>query len=370
LKLQNASYYQVVREEAQNIKTYEKGSKPDSYYQSQSWQFLNGPQKPYGSVVARPIDKRDHYVKRCVAIAGDTLRIVDGEVYINAIKQQMPEHAQHRYIVKTHGSLFGENAVSRQNTHMLSNVALLDDLDIYVSEAGKIEGPTGYDTSYYDLNMPVDVMVRVKALEGVYSVQKKIEPRGYYDYKIFPHYPSYPWNNDNFGPLLVPRKGMTVPIDTHNICMFEKIINTYDDGIHQVVKQGGQVLRDGVPITSYTFLQDYYFMMGDNRHNSADSRSWGYVPFDHIVGSPFFVWFSMKYEDNNPVSGKSVLKSLFRNSKEGKFRWERFLCYVENGKLHSIKIPFVLSIVAIWALTRWQRKRKQARKKPSPASVK
>jgi signal peptidase I len=125
------------------------------------------------------------------------------------------------------------------------------------------------------------------------------------------------------------------------------------------------VLYDGKPITSYTFKQDYYFMVGDNRHNSADSRSWGMVPFDHIVGSPFFVWFSMKYPEKNLVSGKSVLGSLFKNSKEGKFRWERFLSYVENGTLHSVKIPFLLIVLALWGYSKWNARRKLKKGKPS-----
>jgi hypothetical protein len=82
------------------------------------------------------------------------------------------------------------------------------------------------------------------------------------------------------------------------------------------------------------------------------------VPYDHIVGSPFFVWFSMKYSENNPVSGKSVISSLFKNSKDGKFRWERFLCYVDDGNLHSIKIPFILSILGIWGINKWNNRRK------------
>ena len=358
LKMQNASYYQVVRDVAQEIKQGDGAKQSDAYYQSEAWKYLNSPQSPYGDVVARPVDKRDHYVKRCVGIAGDTLRVVNGDVYINSKKQTMPEHAQHRYIVRTQGPMFGENASTKENAHYLSNVALLDELDIYVSEAGKVPSPENIDTSYYDLNMPSEVAAKVAKMSGVYSVSKKIEPVGHYDYRVFPHNPAYAWNNDNFGPLLLPKAGLTVPIDTHNICLYEKLMNTYDDGIHQVTKRGGQVLYDGKPITSYTFKQDYYFMMGDNRHNSADSRSWGMVPYDHIVGSPFFVWFSMKYESNNPVSGKSIIGSLFKNSKEGKFRWERFLCYVKDGTLHSVKIPFIIVVLGIWGYNRWNHKRK------------
>jgi signal peptidase I len=277
-------------------------------------------------------------------------------VIINGVPQVMPEHAQHRYIVRTKGALFGENIVTADNNHALSNFQLLDNLDIYVSEAGKV-GETA-DTAYYDLNMPVDVVAKVKAMPGVYSVSKKVEPKNYYDYRIFPHSPSYAWNNDNFGPLQIPEAGMTLPIDTHNLCQYQKIMNTYDDGIHQVYASNGKVYYDGQVITSYTFKQGYYFMMGDNRHNSADSRSWGFVPYDHIVGSPFFVWFSMKYAENNPISGKSVVGSLTKNSHDGKFRWERFLCYVEDGKLHSIKIPFIAVVLGLWGFSKWNQRRK------------
>jgi signal peptidase I len=365
LKHQNSSYYQIVRDEAQNIKNYDGGKNTDRYYQGKAWEYINSQEKPLGDIGARPVDKRDHYVKRCVAIAGDKLEIKQGEIFINDAPQQMPEHAQHRYIVKTNSALFGENITTKEGSHALSNFTLLDDLDIYVSEAGKIEGPSGYDTSYYDINMPYAVAERVKSIPGVYSITKKTEPKAYYDYRVFPHHPAYAWNNDNFGPLLLPKAGLTIDIDTQNIYLYEKVMNTYDDGIHQVGVRDGKVFYDGKPITSYTFKQDYYFMMGDNRHNSADSRSWGLVPYDHIVGSPFFVWFSMKYSENNPISGKSVLGSLFKNSKEGKFRWERFLCYVQDGELHSIKIPFLAAIFGIWGYNKWSSRRKQKQQKTS-----
>lgn len=251
-----------------------------------------------------------------MAIAGDNFEIKNGSIYINDKEQAMPEHAQHRYIVRTNGPLFGENAQNRENAHFLSNIVALDSLDIYVSEAGKIPSPDRIDTTFYDLNMPLDVVEKVKRIPGVYSVTKKIEPKGYYDARVFPHKASYGWNNDNFGPLLIPKAGLTIPIDTHNLCLYQKIMNTYDDGIDWVTSSGAQVLYDGKPITTYTFKQDYYFMMGDNRHNSANSRSWGLVPYDHIVGSPFFVWFSMKYESNNPVSGKSVVGSLLKTARK------------------------------------------------------
>jgi len=367
LKHQNSSYYQIVRDQAQQFRSEDRGAHGMGYYQSMAWNYINGGEKPLGDIASRPVDKRDHYVKRCVAIAGDTLEIKNGNIFISGKPQPMPLHAQHRYIVRTSGNIFGENSSTPQRPHALSNFKLLDELDIYVSEAGKIERGFNYDTTYYDLNMPVDVVERVKNLPGVYSVTKKIEPEKYYDYRVFPHHPSYPWNNDNFGPLLIPKAGLTIPMDTHNLCLYQKIMNTYDDGIHEVYAQNGEVFYDGKAIKTYTFKQDYYFMMGDNRHNSADSRSWGFVPYDHVVGSPFFVWFSMKYADNNPISGNSVVKSLFKSSKEGKFRWDRFLCYVKDGELHSIKIPFLLTILGIWGFSKWNQRRKQKAEKQSAA---
>ncbi len=371
---QNTSYYEIERNIAERIKMEERqageAAKSNEYYLGRAAAYMQTPNavlpdknRLIGGIVARPVDKREHYVKRCVGIAGDLLEVRNSEVYINGKSQAMPVNAQHFYEVKCSSPVFGETIRLPGDRYLLSNTELLDKYDIYATEAFAMSYPG--DTMTYALNMPRHVAEQIRQLPGVISVTQNINPKDRREPSIFPHNPAYPWNNDNFGPLQIPKKGMTLPIDTHNVCLYEKIMNTYDDGIHQVLKRGSQVLYDGQPITSYTFKQDYYFMMGDNRHNSADSRSWGFVPYDHIVGSPFFVWFSMKYEENNPVSGKSVLGSLFKNSKEGKFRWERFLCYVENGNLHSVKIPFILAVVAIWALSKWNSRRKLKQAKTS-----
>ncbi|MBL7917580.1 MAG: hypothetical protein JNM96_04225, partial [Bacteroidia bacterium] len=300
--------------------------------------------------------------KRCIAIAGDKLEIKDGEVFINDKETKAPENAQHYYYVKTTNRLFGDEIVNKKNNRLvLSNLELLDKFDIYATEAEL--AAVSKDTVVYKLNMPKKVADEVAKLQGVVSVTRKVDPKGERELTVFPHNAAYAWNNDNFGPLIIPKAGLTIPIDTHNVCLYEKVMNTYDDGIHEVVVSGNQVLYDGKPINSYTFKQDYYFMMGDNRHNSADSRSWGLVPFDHIVGSPFFVWLSIKYEDNNPISGESFIKSFTKNSKEGKYRWDRFLCYVDDGNLHSIKIPFIASVLGIWGVTRWLRLRKEKKEK-------
>ena len=364
---QNSSYYELTRQLSYLIKREDLNnsqvSKSDDFYYGKAWEYMNNSKnvfpwsnKPIVEIVARPPDKREHYVKRCVGIAGDKFEVRNSDIYINDTLQAMPKKAQHYFLVKCSSRVFGEESNSSNGRISLTNSALLDKLDIYASEVS-VEA-ISKDTIVYKLNMPADVAADVKKIPDVVSVIRKAEQKGFREFTVFPHNNSYAWNNDFFGPLIIPKAGMTLPIDTHNLCLYKKILDTYDDGIHQVISQNGQVLYDQKPISSYTFKQDYYFMMGDNRHNSADSRSWGMVPYDHIVGSPFFVWFSMKYSENNPVSGKSVISSLFKNSKDGKFRWERFLCYVDDGNLHSIKIPFILSVLGIWGINKWNNRRK------------
>lgn len=368
LGMQNMSYYQLVREIAANIKMEDGRQKPDHIYQEQAWNYVNGPQKPFGAVTGRPIDKREHYVKRCVGIAGDKLEIKAGEIFINDKKQEMPEHAQHHYIVATKGNMFGDNSQNKNREAVLSNYELLEKYDIYVTEASRIESPHDTaivkipnDTAFYNLNMPADVASKIRQLPGVFYVYREVEAEGHRDPRIFPHNKSYAWNNDHFGPFILPSEGMTIKIDTGNIALYEKMLSTYDDGIHQITTSGAQVLYDGKPITSYTFKQGYYWMMGDNRHNSADSRSWGVVPFDHVVGRPVFVWFSMKDPKNNPISGKSVFGSLTKNSHEGKFRWNRFMSYVGENGLVSWKIPVAILVLLGFGYNYWSKKRKKTK---------
>ena len=332
---QYTSYYEMVRQYG-----YQNMNNPNFTVE------LGGMSVKNGKKVGRPIDKREHYVKRCVGIAGDKLEIKDGELFINDKKQAMPEHAQHFYEVKIATRLLNIDEF------------FLDKHDIYVTEAG-IKENIGEDTTVYLFNMPANVAEDIKNTPNVISVKKRIDPKGEYSQSIFPHNRRYPWNNDNFGPLTLPSEGMTIKIDTGNICLYEKMLSTYDDGIHQIITSGAQVLYDGKPITSYTFKQGYYWMMGDNRHNSADSRSWGVVPFDHIVGRPVFVWLSIKDPKNNPVSGKSILGSLTKNSKEGKFRWDRFMCYVGESGLVSWKIPVAILVLLIFGYNFIDKRRKK-----------
>lgn len=386
---QNQSYYQIVRDRAASIQASAGNKMSAAECQAESWQYINSAEKPFGAVVSRPVDKRDHYVKRCVAIAGDKFQIVDGEISINDKPSKMPEFAQHNYFVLAksqfitpqfldkhdiyagEAQLVGVGIIPPSNKQMAYVTPLTLSDNFYPLEnydpSALINTLSRKDTVVYMLNLTEATAQELRKDPNIYRLYRRIDTKGGYDNRTFPHNRNYAWNNDNFGPLQIPKAGLTVPIDTANLCLYQKIMNTYDDGIHQVYALNGKVYYDGQVIDKYTFKQDYYFMMGDNRHNSADSRSWGFVPYDHIVGSPFFVWFSMKYAENNPISGKAALSSVFKNSHDGKFRWDRFLCYVKNGELHSIKIPFLLAIALIWGYNKWNNRRKSKTAKASAA---
>lgn len=368
LNMQDRSYYQVVRDEAENIKNYvEQNGKKISKEESLSlaWKEVNTNEGKYGKIVARPPDKRENYIKRCVAIAGDKLEIVDGEVYINDKKQVAPERSQHFYNIKTLSPIFGFNKKTEIG-YILSNIELLNEFDIYVSEGWR-SGEAG-DTSIYTLNIPQYEVERIKKLKGVVSVERIIEPKNNYNPSIFPHDPRYPWNNDNFGPFVIPKAGTTVNIDTTTISLYKKIIETYDNGDHTVEIKNGKIIYDGQAITQYTFKQDYYWMMGDNRHNSADSRSWGVVPEDHVVGTPVFIWLSLKDPKYNPFSGEFKLSTFFTD--HGKARWERFFTFVNNeGLSRSYLLHFLVIMGGIWSYGFIKRK-KQQNKKQHPGNIK
>ncbi len=337
LKIQNQSYYNVLRQ-------IEMQAKAEGAQNFDARKYMLENNEQFGDVVGRPVDKREFYVKRCVSIAGDKFEVRDGNIFINDAKMPMPEKAQHFYTVKTKDA-------------GIITAKFLDDHNIYQDEQYSLDN--NGDTLNFFINMPEAIANEVKAIPGIISVVIKNDPKGKYDPSIFPHNPKFPWNNDNFGPLLMPKAGTTVNIDTSNICLYDRIIDVYEDNDFKM--ENGKIFINGVESKTYTFKQDYYFMMGDNRHNSADSRSWGLVPFDHIVGKPVFVFFSAKYSDKLPISGKFSVSTMF-NSKKGKFRWERFCAFVdEKGASKSYLLWFALGIGAIWGGTYYMRKKREAK---------
>ena len=252
--------------------------------------------RQYGPLKVRPADKKDHYVKRCVAVAGDTLEIRDGQVYVNGIAQENWPGVQNSYKVVTNGQRI--------------NPVVLDKIGLNTGELGYHSGLPGYP----QMPLTAEMLKSVEKLPNVVSVDQNVDvyPPDYPDsfMTIFPFSPSYEWTRDNFGPLWIPKKGVEVELSEENLPLYERIITAYEGNTLNV--KNGTIYINGEEAHTYTFMQDYYFMMGDNRHNSLDSRYWGFVPEDHIVGKPALIWLSI---DGN--------KKFPRN-----IRWRRFFKFV------------------------------------------
>lgn len=246
--------------------------------------------RQYGDIIARPVDKRENYIKRCVGMPGDTLRIVEQEVFINGKALSHPKYAQFSYQVVTDGSRLSER--------------LIDKLGIYeVIESGNPK------LSYAFMNEEAAKELRKTPI--VRSLTKIEHPANNPEdlKRIFPYNPRYGWSVDNFGPLYIPQAGATVDINVDNIDLYKRVIHAYEG--HELEIKESKIYIDGVESDTYTFEMDYYFMMGDNRHNSADSRYWGFVPQDHIVGKAVFVWLSLD-PNKSWSNGKIRWNKLFR----------------------------------------------------------
>ena len=250
----------------------------------------------YGPIVVRPSDKKDHYVKRCVAVAGDTLTIKDGQVYVNSQPQENWPGVQNSYMVVTDGK-----KINQKN---------LNKLDINVGELWYYPELPGYP----EMPLTADMLEQVKSYSNVVSVTQNIDsyPPDYPDSEltIFPFSSDYKWTRDNFGPLWIPKKGVEVELTVKNLPLYQRIITSYEGNDLEV--KDGKIYINSEEVQSYTFKQDYYFMMGDNRHNSLDSRYWGFVPEDHIVGKPAVIWLSI---DGNKKFPNNI-------------RWRRFFKFV------------------------------------------
>lgn len=250
-----------------------------------------------GPVKVRPMDKKDHYVKRCVAVAGDTLSVVDGRVFVNSEPQEEYPGIQNTYTVITNGQRINPKNIDR---------------------LGLNEGELWYDSElpgYADMPLTETMLKEISGYPNVISVERNIDvyPPDYPDsyLMLFPFEESFRWTRDNYGPIWIPEKGATVHLTVENIALYRRIITAYE-GNSLVETSDGRFIINGEETSSYTFSQDYYFMMGDNRHNSLDSRYWGFVPEDHVVGKPALIWFS---SDRN----KSFPKNI---------RWRRFFKFV------------------------------------------
>jgi signal peptidase I len=274
------------------------------------WNRVNSDKRIFGDIVYRPVDRRENYVKRCIGMPGDSLQIIDNIVYINGTELPTPKKAQFNYFVETSGNLLSEKQFRKlgvsKDDQLLYNRA--SDALLVFDFLGIEPNETGNYNPVYRMPLTQEACAFLQRSSWTRSIH--IEPEVFggptypYDYETG-------WTRDNFGPLWIPEKGETIVLNDKNIALYKRCIVNYEGNtLHW---NGDKIFINSVPANSYTFKYDYYFMMGDNRHNSLDSRCWGFVPEDHIVGTPLLVWMSIDKD---------------RGWFDGKIRWNRIFTKV------------------------------------------
>ncbi|MCE6987679.1 signal peptidase I [Dyadobacter sp. CY323] len=253
----------------------------------------------YPPELQHPVDLKTNYIKRCVGLPGDKLEVRDLQVYANGTAVENPVRMENEYFVATtttvnEGKVFKENGVSEYNTYTENYNDTI----------------AANDQMGYLVFTTVDIAAKLKTYDFVKSITLVKSAKDISEPMLYPNSSLFKWNRDNYGPVTVPKAGVAVQLTPENVAMYGPVIKNYEEN-EDVELSEKTVKIGGKEITSYTFKQDYYFMMGDNRHNSADSRYWGFVPKDHIVGKAVFVWMSI---DPNPTSffNKIRWNRLFR----------------------------------------------------------
>lgn len=321
----NKGYDQLIRDWAIELKSidYKRGGnlQSDEYYQEKARQHIHEKR----DLTVRPVDKRENFIKRCVGIPGDVIEIKDGTLFVNGEQAEQPKDMQFSYIVQMAGD-FPKNQSNLMKLKTVYNINFQDVIELVPLRTFMFPlTAEAYERMQRDpmvkrierLSHKKDKMsvFTARQVSGMFDAKYKaiLEEQGMYnpDLNIFPNHPNYHWTEDFFGPLEIPKAGNTVQLTLENLPIYERIIGVYEANDLRVAD--GKIYINGEATNSYTFNMNYYWLMGDNRHNSADSRFWGFVPEDHVVGKAAFVWMSIDPE---------------LDLSNGKIRWDRFFTVV------------------------------------------
>lgn len=287
---------------------------------------IRSDKRSYGEIVYRPVDRRENYVKRCIGLPGETIELRNDSVYIDGTLQPNPRLSQHNYMIQTDGTMISADVFSSMGINKADyftqdsygqvvtrsqDLTGADSLSLALSGLQQRDGNNG--RIYYSIPLTEEMVAQLKAKPFVWDIIKEKEQPGMSYY--YPINYDTGWTRDMFGPLWIPKKGATITFEgdiAYKVAAYERCIRNYEGNDFDY--RDGKVYINGQQADSYTFRFDYYFMMGDNRHNSADSRVWGFVPEDHIVGKPILIWLSLE-KDKGWFEGKIRWKRLFRSAK-------------------------------------------------------
>ncbi len=291
--LENPTYYDLVRQFGKENVTNSSQSILDM--------FSNNSGLQTSGIKTRPVDKRENYIKRCVGISGDKIQVKEGVLYVNDKLAFEPEHMYKPFtLILDDGISLNEN--------------LIKEFDILNKSA---ESSIPLPANHYYVCMEQVNADKLKSVAGIKSITPYVDNVVDTKYKLSEIFPqssySKNWTKDNMGPLVVPKKGMTITLNDSTVAMYGRCITTYEH--NQLESKDGKYLINGNPATTFTFAMDYFWMMGDNRHNSQDARYWGFVPEDHIVGKPWFVWLSLDYNADllHKIRWNRIFKFIHKN---------------------------------------------------------